>query len=156
MTWSTDPSKNVLKNPSPNSMVRPSNLIYCGWTQTKSVGSVFYNQHINKVNPHFSFMRRAQNADTHAVKQPRLSQNIFPVCSSFVLVITSDMHLESESKKKKNERKTLIYTQLKISRYNRHFFAIFRWILTNWPPTYLMQSDHCRYWSFSFLCFQFW
>ena len=44
-------------------------------------------------------MRRAQNADTHALKQPRLSQNISPVCSSFVLVIASDMHLEPESEK---------------------------------------------------------
>ena len=45
-------------------------------------------------------MRRAQNADTHALKQPRLSQNISPVCSSCVLVIASDMHLESESEKR--------------------------------------------------------
>ena len=43
-------------------------------------------------------MRRAQNADTHALKQHRLSQNIFPVCSSFVLVIASDMHLEPEKR----------------------------------------------------------
>ena len=59
-----------------------------------------YNQHINKVTPHFSFMRRAQNADTHAHKQHRLSQNVSPVCSSFVLVIASDRHLESESEKR--------------------------------------------------------
>ena len=45
-------------------------------------------------------MRRAQNADTHALKQPRLSQNISPVCSCFVLVIASDMHLASESEKR--------------------------------------------------------
>ena len=45
-------------------------------------------------------MLRAQNADTHAHKQHRLSQNIFPVCSSFVLVIASDMHLEPESEKR--------------------------------------------------------
>ena len=45
-------------------------------------------------------MRRAQNADTHTLKQPRLSQNVSPVCASFVLVIASDMHLESESKKR--------------------------------------------------------
>ena len=45
-------------------------------------------------------MRRSQNADTHAFKQPRLSQNLSPVCSSFVLVIASDMHLESESEKR--------------------------------------------------------
>ena len=45
-------------------------------------------------------MRRAQNADTHALKQPRLSQNISPVCSSFVLVVASDMHLEPESEER--------------------------------------------------------
>ena len=44
-------------------------------------------------------MRRAQNADTHALKQHRLSQNSSPVCSGFVLVIESDMHLEPESEK---------------------------------------------------------
>ena len=45
-------------------------------------------------------MRLAQNADTHALKQPRLSQNISPVCSSFVLVTASDTHLEFESEKR--------------------------------------------------------
>ena len=58
------------------------------------MGEVFYNQQINKVTPHFTFMRWAQNADTHALKQPRLSQNISPVCSS------SYRHLESESEKR--------------------------------------------------------
>ena len=43
-------------------------------------------------------MRRAQN-DTLALKQHQLSQTASPVCSSFVLVIASDMHLESESEK---------------------------------------------------------
>ena len=55
---------------------------------------------MNKVSPHSTFMRRAQNADTHARKQHRLSQNIFPVSSSFVLVIESDMYLEPESEKR--------------------------------------------------------
>ena len=45
-------------------------------------------------------MRRAQNADTHALKQHWLSQNISPVCSSFVLVMASDMHLKPESEKR--------------------------------------------------------
>ena len=45
-------------------------------------------------------MRRAQKADTHALKQHRLSQNISPVCFSFVLVIAADMHLEPESEKR--------------------------------------------------------
>ena len=44
-------------------------------------------------------MRRAQKPDTHALKQPRLSKNISPVCFTFVLVIASDMHFESESGK---------------------------------------------------------
>ena len=61
---------------------------------------VFYNQQINKVTPHFTFMRWVQNADTHALKQHRLSQNISPICSSFVLVTASDMHLEPESEKR--------------------------------------------------------
>ena len=42
-------------------------------------------------------MRQAQDADTHSLEHSRLSQNISPVCSSFVLVIASDMHLESEN-----------------------------------------------------------
>ena len=45
-------------------------------------------------------MPRAQNADTYALKQHRLFQNISAVSSSFVLVIQSDMHLESESEKR--------------------------------------------------------
>ena len=61
---------------------------------------LFYYQHINKVTPHSTFMRRAQNADTHALKQHRLFQDISPVCSSLVLVIASDMHLEPESEKR--------------------------------------------------------
>ena len=45
-------------------------------------------------------MRRAQNADTHALKQHRLSQNLSPVYSRFELVIASDMHLEPEDEKR--------------------------------------------------------
>ena len=45
-------------------------------------------------------MRRPKNADTHALKRHRLAQNISPVCSSFVLVTASDMHLESEREKR--------------------------------------------------------
>ena len=42
----------------------------------------------------------SKGRDTRALKQHRLSQNIPPVCSSFVLVIASDMHLEPESEKR--------------------------------------------------------
>ena len=65
---------------------------------------------------------------------------IFPL-SAPVLYWLSHLTCIS-SLKAKNERKTLIYTQLKISRYNPYFFAIFRRILRNWPPTYLLKSDH--------------
>ena len=34
----------------------------------------------------FTFMRRAQNVDTRALKRHRLSQNVSPVCSRFVPV----------------------------------------------------------------------
>ena len=73
------------------------------WLNLNKIGGKsILHQHINKVTPHFTFMRRAQNADTHALKQYRLSQNTSPVCSSFVLVIASDMHLEPESEKRAN------------------------------------------------------
>ena len=64
---------------------------------------IFYNQQINRVTPHFTFMCWAQNADTHVLKQHRLSQNISPFCSSCVLVIKSDMHLQPESEKRAKE-----------------------------------------------------
>ena len=130
MIWSTDPSKNVFKKTRTHkmSMIRPSNRIYCGWQW----GKYFYNQRINKVTPHFTFMRRAQNADTHALKQHRLSPKYFPP-SAPVLYWLSHLTCIS-SLKAKDERKTLIYTQLKIFRYKQHLFAILR----NWPPTYLL------------------
>ena len=64
---------------------------------------------------------------------------IFPL-SAQVLYWLSHLTCIS-SLKAKNERKTLIYTRPKISRYNPHFFAIFRRIAIQWPPTYLLQSD---------------
>ena len=135
------PSKNVFKNPSPtqkkkkkNSTTRLFNLIYCGWIWTKSI-SILQSNKINKITPHFTSIRRAQNADTHALKQHRLSQNISPDCISFVLVIASDMHLEPEREKRS---KTLIFTQLNTSSYKQNFFAIFRRILQTWTLTYLL------------------
>ena len=68
-------------------------------------------------------MRRAQNADTHAHKQHRLSQNAFPVGSSFVLVIASDMHLESESEKR--AKNVDLYTAKNIQIQATFFFSLF-------------------------------
>ena len=94
MTWSTDPSGNVKTNP-------PTILRCILCLNLNKIGGISILQSAHKQgNPSFTFMRRAQNADTHALKQPRLFQNISPVCSGFVLVIASDMHLESESEKR--------------------------------------------------------
>ena len=55
-------------------------------------------------HPSFHFHAQAQNANTHALKQHRLSENMFTVCSTFVLVIASDMHLESPKRKTSENR----------------------------------------------------
>ena len=75
MIGSTDPSEYVLKNPPKfHDKTVQSNMLWLNLNKINGIN--FYNQHINKVTPHFTFMRRAQNADTHAHKQHRLSQNI--------------------------------------------------------------------------------
>ena len=108
--------------PQKKSTIRPFNLIYCGWIYAKSMRYVSYNQHINRVTRRFTFMRRAQNADTHALKQHRLSQNICPVGSSFLLVIASDMHLETESEKR---AKNVHFHTTKNIQIQSTFFSLF-------------------------------
>ena len=89
------------KNPPPPQFCNKTVQYNILWLNLNKINEVSILQSAHKQsNPHFTFMRRAQNADTHALKQPRLAQNIFPVCSSFALVIASDMHLESESEKR--------------------------------------------------------
>ena len=102
MIWSTtDPSKNVSKKipPKIHHKTVQSNIL---WLDLNKICAISILQSAHKQgNPSFHFfLRRAQNADTHALEQPRLSQNMSPVCTSFVLVIASDMHLESESEKR--------------------------------------------------------
>ena len=64
----------------------------------------FYDQHINKETPPFTFMRQSQNADTlHSnsivcLKTFSLSAPKYFPC--LLLVIASDMHLEPESEKR--------------------------------------------------------
>ena len=74
-------------------------------------------------------MRRAQSADTHALKQHRLSPNNSLVCSSFVLVIASDMHLEPESEKR--AKNIDFHTAKNIQIQPTFFLASFRRILIN-------------------------
>ena len=97
MIWSTDPSKNVFlkshHHPQIHDKAVQSNILWLNLNKIRGILHSAYKQY-------FTFMRRAQNADTHALKHHRLFQNISPVCSSFVMVIASDMHLESESEKR--------------------------------------------------------
>ena len=105
MIWSTDPSKKkiyiyfLIPKKFHDKTVQ-SNIQWLNLNKINEIYIFFYNQHINKVTSHFTFMRQAQNADTLALKQHRLFQNISPVCSNFGLVIASDMHLEPESEKR--------------------------------------------------------
>ena len=97
MTRSTDPSKNVSKNPHTKIYEKAvqSNIL---WLNLNNIGEISILQSAHKQgNPSFHFHAPGSKRDTHAHKQHRLSQNISPVFSSFVLVIASDMHLESQS-----------------------------------------------------------
>ena len=69
MTWSTDPSKNIFKNQQQK-------------IQNKAVQSNIL-RHINKVTPHLTFMRRAQNADTHATQTASAVPKYFPSLLQF-------------------------------------------------------------------------
>ena len=84
-------------------------------------------------------MRRAQNADIHALKQHRLSQNTPPVRSSFLLVIASDMHLEPESEKR---AKNVDFHTAKNVQIQATFFVSFRRILITWPLTYCSMTTN--------------
>ena len=74
------------------------------WLNLNKIGVISILQAAHKQgNPSFHFHSPgSKRRYTHALKQPRLSKNISNVCSTFVLVIASDMHLESESEKRAN------------------------------------------------------
>ena len=107
-------------------------------------------------------MRRAQNADTHALKQHRLSQNSSPVCSCFVLVIASDMHLKPESEKRaKNvdlHTAKNIQIQPTLFRYfqtNSHKVTsdLFTVVRPRYNGSGLVRGQHQAFLFFSFLFF---
>ena len=94
-------------------------------------------------------MRRAQNADTHALKLPRLSQNSSPVCFSFVLVIKSDMYLESESEKRwfTHSKKYHTLPHLFLATIGR--FLTLEWFsTTEWPVLWMCVPFLQRYGPF--------
>ena len=111
MIWSTDPSKNVLTNP-PKS-------------HGKAVQSNILSPILNKIggksilhsqgNPSFHFHAPGSKRRYPCTKTAAAVPKYFPSAP----VLNWLPHLTCiSSLKAKNERKTLIYTQLKISRYN--------------------------------------
>ena len=97
-------------------------------------------------------MRRARNSDTHSLKQHRLSQNSFPVCSSFVLGIASDMHLELESE---NREKNVHFHTAKNTQRQPTLFRFFldEFLETDLRPSYCGlttcwdAATACSYWT---------
>ena len=74
---------------------------YVEWLNLNKINDISILQSADKQgNPSFHFHAKGSNADTHALKQHRQSKNTSPVCSSFVLVIASDMLLEPEIEKR--------------------------------------------------------
>ena len=85
------------------------------WLNLNKIGAISILQSAHKkVTPHFTF------------------QNIFPVCSSFVLVIASDMHLEPESEKR--AKSVYFHTTKNIQIQS----TLFRYFQTN---SYKLTSD---------------
>ena len=84
------PLKMFLKNPPPPKKKKKNlhekavqtNILWLTLNKIRDV-SILQSEVKNKGTPHFTFMRRAQNVVTHALKQQRLSQIIPTVCSSF-------------------------------------------------------------------------
>ena len=101
MIWSTDPSKNVFFNPLKkfHDKAIQSNIL---WLNLNKINEISILQSADKQgNPSFHFdAPGSKRIYTNALKQPRLSQNIFHDCSSFVPVIASDMPLGPESEKR--------------------------------------------------------
>ena len=83
-------------------------------------------------------MRRAQNADTHAPKQHRLSQKSSPLLQFYTgqRTVTSILSLKA-----KNGWKTMVFTLQKMPQKKQHFFSIFRRFLVTWQWSYILWSD---------------
>ena len=103
MTRSTDPSKNVSKSPPQkkktlHGMTVQSNIL---WLNLNKIGGTNILQSAHKQgNPSFHFHAPGSKRRYPCTQTALAVPKCFPVCSSFALVIASDMHLESESEKR--------------------------------------------------------
>ena len=123
MTRSTDPSKKKRKKIHDKAV--QSNILWLNLNKIREI-SILQSAH-KQGNPSFHFLALGSKRRYPCTQTASAVPKIFPL-SAPVLYWLSHLTCIS-SLKAKNERKTLIYTQLKISRYNQHFFAIFRRIL---------------------------
>ena len=126
MIRSTDPSKNVSKTPQKfHDTTVQCNIL---WLNLNKIDEIFFClQSAHKQgNPSFHFHAPGSKPmHTNSIGCPKIFSLSAPV-----LYWLSHLTCIS-SLKVKNELKTFIFTQLKISRYNPHFFVIFRRILIN-------------------------
>ena len=129
MTWSTDPSKNVLRNPQkiPDKAVE-SNILWPNLNKINEI-SILQSAH-TQGNPSFHFhapgSKRRYPCTPNSIGYPK----IFPL-SAPVLYWFSHLICISSLRAKNERKKTFNFMQLQIPRYNQHFFAILRRILEN-------------------------
>ena len=102
------------------------------WLNLNKIGAISILQSAHKQgNPSFQFRAPGSKRRYPCTQTASAVKKYFPCllqfCTGYRIWHTSRVW----------ERKTLIDTQLQISRYNQHFFAIRRRILIKWPLTYL-------------------
>ena len=131
MIWSTDPSKNVSKIPAKSHNVQCNIL----WLNLNKINEISILQSAHKQgNPSFHFHAPGLKCKYPCTQTVSAVLKIFPL-SAPVLYWLSHLTCIS-SLKAKNERKTLIFTQLKKYRDTTNTFsAVFRRTLINSPPT---------------------
>ena len=151
MIWSKDSCKNVFKRNThthththtqkKNSTTRPSNLIYCGWIQTKSISIL---QSADKLTSHlYTGLKTRTLVHSNSICCPGIVPRATPVLC-WLSHLTCLLSLKQNKTKKET---TLIFTQLKMSRNKQHFFflAFFRRSLRTWALTYLFTVVWLRY-----------
>ena len=130
MIGSIDPSKNVSKSSPPkfHDKAVQSNILWLNLIKINEIGILQLAHKQGKPSFHFH-APSSKSRYTCTQTASAVPKCLFPLPAPVLYWLS---HLTCISiLKAKNERKTLIFTQLKISRYNQHFFAIFRRILIN-------------------------
>ena len=128
MIWSTDPSKNVSKIQKIFHDKAVQSIIL--WLNLNKIGGISILQSTHKQgNPSFHFHTPGSKRRYQCTQTASAVPKYFPCLLQFLYWLSHPTCISSL--KPKNERETLIYTQLKISRDNQHFFAIFRQIPRN-------------------------